>query len=312
MKAAKPPRPKLFPYPLGHSGQGWHAIAALVECPKEYQLKTVRGIGKGGEFMPDHFALGSLLHAARAQWLYDNRKGLLWKEAIRDYYERATKAGDRIRPELVNQAMTDFGGFVKYWSVRPTTQVLAIEHLLNPRGFYPNAPAWVHRTARLDSVETWKGKVWIGECKSTSGSAAKIADVYALNGQLLLQMALWSEEEDKQFGKLAGVLIDPIIKGRGGKPGTGAPRIAIPVERVKHALESFKRDFPTWVMLASTVNWNDRVERRVTACMRTFGACEYRELCSAGRLGSSRYEFKDGSPIIMWESEAGKEVPPWD
>jgi hypothetical protein len=82
------------------------------------------------------------------------------------------------------------------------------------------------------------------------------------------------------------------------------------VETVSHALTWFRKDFTTWVQQSGLVDWNASPERRLN-CMRPYGPCDYRDICTRGRDGSLGYEFEDGTPVLKWKSSPGKEVPPW-
>lgn len=306
-------RPRLFPMPTGHSGMGWHQIEPFTRCPKEYQYARVRKIRPHQPCLPEPLGVGLLLHAARAQWLYDDRaKTSPWREAMHAY---AKVIENEEHQKLSGGAFTiaerHFLGYVDYWSKRPTTKVLAVEHQLELRGLGADFPAWAHRTARLDSIEKHMGKTWIGEAKSTSGSAHQLADTYMLHGQILLQVALWGEKETAQFGPLAGVLIDPIIKSRGKAPSSGAPRIEIPIHTMGHALFWFKRDFKMWVMQASMIDRNSWVERR-PVCMRPYGPCSYRDLCLGGRRAANQYVDEHGKALTQWQPSDEQRVEPWE
>lgn len=306
---------KLLDLPTSSSSAGWHRIQSFVACPKEYQFLNVRGLTYQGAFLRSPLARGVLIHAARAQWLHDGRSpDSPWQaQMLKTIKDCLLKDKQRINPVDHALAIEDFRGYVSFWSKRPVTKVLAVEYPLHPRGLQPGAPAWAHRTARLDSIELHHGKAWIGECKSTSSSPSRVIDQYALNGQTLLQMALWGPDETAKFGELGGVLFDIIVKSNGSKASRGVfPRAALPVERVSHALAWFRKNFPAWVMQASMIQWNDDVPRNITACMRPHGACDFREMCMKGRDGSSRFVLGETKQSLMkWKPTIGKEVPPW-
>jgi len=301
-------RPKFFDMPTGHSGAGWHAIESFIRCPKEYQFAQVRRIKRGSPFIPAPLSIGLLLHAARAQWLYDERKGDLWKEGMQRYAAKTEAEEGKLAPGSMQAARDLFVGYESYWKVRPTTQVLAIEHLMSLRGVRSGAPAWAFRTARYDSIEKWRGKTWIGELKSTSDSANRLSEQYALHGQLLLQMALWGEEEDDTFGPLEGVLIDPMLK-RGAS--VGAPRIEIRKSECEHALSWFRKDLQMWLLQAQMVDWDAGVERKPN-CMRTYGPCEFRGLCLKGRKGANPFVLENGKALVTWQPSSGQTTPPWE
>ena len=217
----------------------------------------------------------------------------------------------RLHPSAFNVALETFEGYVDYWSKRPTTEVLAIEYPFEPRLLAPNAPEWAKRTARVDSIERWRGKTWIGEAKSTSSAPGRVADTYALHGQILLQMTLWGDDETERFGPLAGVLLDVMVKPQGKKPARGSERIPIELKDCEQALKWFRKDFVTWQMQTAMIDWNATVERRLV-CQRNYGPCEFRPLCLRGRAGSMRYALPDGSKLHEWKPSPGKEVPPWE
>ena len=305
---------KLFKYPLGHSGLGWHQISSFVECPKKYQFQTVRQIGLASEYTPDYFSYGTLAHGARAQWLMDGRRGDNWKRQIRRLAERMGEAGEMVDHAVIRDVLRDFQLYTEFWAVRPTTETLAIEHRLDPRGLVPDAPPWLHRTSRFDSVARWQRGTWIEEFKTTATGSKRVQELYSTDGQIFLMMSLWSELEIKKWGELEGVLIYPLVKGRKWK--VGAPPIPIRRKAVLHGLEDFKRDFPFWVMASGTIQWNDRVEKRRTACVGKHGPCPLIEMCTRGRDGAAKYVFTDGpqkgESVMKWKPTQGKEVPPWD
>lgn len=311
-----PPRPKLIPLPLGSSGKGWHEISPAFPCPKEYQFARIRQIQQRSVVLNDPLSIGLVFHAGRAQWFYDNYKGDLWRERMAEFVKEWNEREDKnLAPCALPIATECMEEYVRYWSVRPKGEVLAIEYELKPRPLCPEQAkpdmAWTWRSARLDSIERWRGKAWIGECKTTSDHPGRVKDLYLLNGQVLLQLALWSEEETAKFGSLGGVLLDIIKKPSGKNRAKAFPREAIPIESVQHALRWFRKDFPRWVMQCSSIQWNDHVERR-PVCVRKFGPCTYRNLCLKGKAGALNFVFPDGSPIYKWAPTPGREVAPWE
>ena len=126
-----------------------------------------------------------------------------------------------------------------------------------------------------------------------------------------MQCALWGEKETKQFGPLAGVLLDVIIKGSGSRRPKAQPRVAIAIEDMAYALEWFRKDVPFHFMNASSIQWGDSVERRITSCQRQYGPCQFRSLCLRGRAGANGFVLKDGTSLAQWKPSNGREVPPW-
>ena len=302
----------LLPFTFGATSHGWHAIESFTRCPKEYQLAKVRGIKPTTGAVPEPLSVGLLLHAARAQWLNDNYDGDLWQEAIEAYAAefQAAEQGT-LFPGATTTAQRTFKEYVKFWLVRPRTKPLAVEHEIRPRPLSPGAPEWAWRGARYDSIEFLNGKAWIGELKSTSRGVSHVHDQYLLHGQVLLQMALWGEEETKQFGPLGGVLLDVVQKWTPSRPAKAFPRVQLPVAAATSALKWFRKDFATWVMQTHLIDWNTSVERR-PVCQRSYGACDYKALCLSGRDGAVQYQLKDGTPLVRWQPSPGQTVPPWE
>ncbi len=304
-------RPELLPFSFGATALGWHQIQPFTICPKEFQFARVRGIKMRGNYLKEPLSYGLALHVCRAQWFYDEKKGDLWKKALEKYVaEYEAHEHIALAPGTESFALSVFGEYVKYWSVRPQTISLAAEYEIKPRALVKDAPQWAWRGARLDSVEKWRNLAWIGELKSTSNSPSKVHDLYILNGQTMLQAALWGPEETEKFGPLGGILLDIIVKPSGKKPARAVDRIPLRLAQMEHALTWFRRDFTTWVMQSSLIRWNDTVERR-PVCMRPHGPCDFRDLCLKGHRGSIGYTLKDGTPLSKWKPSEGKEVPPW-
>ncbi|UOF77405.1 pD-(D/E)xk nuclease superfamily [Caudoviricetes sp.] len=304
----------LVPFQHGASQRGWHALESWLLCPKEGQLKNVRKVRPRLTQPAEHFTVGGMLHTCRAQYLNDRRDGDLWRKALELYSAELRARKTEVTQAMVRLVQDVFGVYVSYWRVRPTTTPLAVEYDLGLRGVSPNTPEWAYRTARLDSIEHHQGKAWIGEMKSTSHSQNRVTDMYALHGQLLLQMALWSDEETKLFGPLGGVLLDIVKKPDGTHQPKAYPRVAIAYETVKFALDWFKKDLVTWQMQIGMVDWNATVERR-PACMRTFGPCTYRDLCLSGERAGITFEYESSPGVFVsldkWKPTKGKEVQPW-
>lgn len=283
-------------------------------CPKEHQFRHVRKVrfaplGPGAPIRM-HFAVGLLFHVARAQWFNDGYDGHLWVTAMKEFIKRYPKeTGESLPDGCFDIAFRTFKTFKRYWKLTPKGKVLAVEYELEPRGLTPDAPQWAWRGARLDSIEKWPDGVWIGEAKTSYAGDKGVKDMYALHGQPLLCMALWSDKEVKRFGPLKGVLLDPMKKADAKQNGKAYPRIRLPLRTYGHALEWFKKDFTQWVMMSENVQWNDHVTR-IMHCNRSFGPCDFRALCLNGRDGALGYEI-DGEPLHQVKPSKGKEVAPW-
>lgn len=307
---------KLVPFEVGPTSHGWHKMEAFAAgCPQEHLYRHVRNIryrpmgADAPMFM--HFAVGILVHVARAQWLNDGYKGQLWLTAMKKFHaEHKKMTGEELPDGAYGIALRTFQAYVAYWTQAMKSKVLAVEYEVKPKKFDAKAPDFVKRGARFDSIERWQGKTWIGELKTSYGGASGVQDMYALHGQPLLAMALWGKEETEKFGDLAGVLLYPVKKATLKDPGKIYPPIPLKKEKYAFALDWFKRDFATWVMQTQLMDWNSRPERRPN-CVRPFGPCEYREICLHGRDGTLGYVMEDGSPMHAWKPSPGKEVPPW-
>lgn len=305
-------QPALVPFTFGASKKGWHSIQSFTICPKEFQLSKVRGIRARGVGVPEPLSVGLLLHVARAQWLADGFKGDRWLEAMRLYASVYKQHEHRdLFPTAVETATKTFTAYVTYWGMRPRWKTLAVEHEIIPRALTPGDPEWAWRGARVDSVELHNGKIWLGELKSTWEGPKGVHDLYKLNGQTLLQAALWSNLEEQKFGgPLAGIALDVMLKAQGNKAGKAFPRIYLPMRDFEHALTWFRPDMRTWIMQSSAITWNSTVERR-PVCERSWGPCEFKDLCLLGRDGGVAYQLPDGTPLHKWEKKKGQEVPPW-
>lgn len=306
----KGPKPGMLTLPTEATSKGWHHLEPFTICPKEFQLKRVRGIRLRGVFMPEPLAIGLIVHAGHAQWLHDGYQGELWRGQMVKYLADLERR-NRITSVCLPLATRCMEGYVKHWSVRPRPQVLAVEHELGPKPLIKGAPEWTWRSARLDSIVSWRKQTWIKELKTTSSTAGRVRNLYMLHGQPLLQVALWGEEETARFGPLAGVLLDSILKPSGRREARGTDLQPLPIAQMQVALKWFRNDFTLWVMQSSAIVWNSQVERR-PVCVRAQSACDFRAMCLRGRAGSNSYVFEDGSPVSAWAPSPGKEVPPWE
>ncbi len=305
--------PRLVPFSFGASSRGWHAIESFIRCPKEYQFSKVRQVQPRTMHLPEPLSVGLLIHAARAQYLWDMRDPANWEEAVTLYAETfPLREKQRLAPNAIDIAMRTFREYVRYWKVRPAPRPLAVEHEIKPKALIDGAPPWAWRGARLDSVERWQGKAWIGEAKTTSSSWKKVNDTYLLHGQTMLQAALWGREETERFGPLGGILMDVIVKPSGKKEAQPQPRVAMPIEKMQTAMKWFVRDFTTWVMQTHLVTWDATVERKPN-CMRAYGPCDYRDLCLYGKKGTGGFVVGDArAPLQNWTAVPGKSVSPWE
>ncbi len=308
----------------GPSGLGYSEIEAYLRCPKEYQLGAVRKMSRPLTNTPDYFAIGSFLHAGRARWMAEkfDLSDETWKKIIADI--DATRSGFPLpSSELAySMALRYMHEYVDHWSIREKPTIVAVEHMLGPvRIDFRTVETGVEnteRTARLDDFGFYPeagGKLMIGECKTTAGSIADVANQYTMHGQPALQQLLWAlaPQGEATYGKVHGMVLDVIQKGSGGKRCEFA-RLAIDVpERllviVRHQLsEALKHK--------AQVTWDSQVERRITSCTRLIGkariACAFRDVCLYGRAGTMGMTFEDGSPVPNWQPSEGKETAPWD
>ena len=304
----------------GPSGKGYSEIEAYLRCPKEYQFAKVRGIGKPTSVIPDHFAIGSFLHAGRARWLASKCavSAEVWEQMRADVTR--TREGFPLPCNDVAEttALRYLQEYVDHWSVRAKPNIVAVEHMLGPSLLDPNQPA-TERTARLDDFGFYEeagGKLAIGECKTTSAPVSDVANQYTLHGQPYLQKMLWdvAPQGAALFGQVAGMVLDVVQKGYGGKRCQFA-RLFVPYEK---RVEDWFRFQLSRALIAKDGMRSDTpdVERRITSCTRLIGkarvACEFRDLCQFGKSGSLGYTDQQGNFISQWQQSEGNNVAPWE
>ena len=301
----------------GASGAGYSELEPWLRCEKEYQLAQVRGISHPTSVIPDYFAVGAFVHAGRARW-FASAQGLgdeVWQQIRADI--TATREGFPLpcNEGAERDALRFVQEYVDYWSVREKPKIVAVEHMLGPADLLDGADS--ARTARLDDFGFYPeagGALCIGECKTTNGSVGDVANQYTLHGQPTLQRLLWDAAPQGRatYGEVAGMVLDVIKKGYGGKRCEFS-RIFIPHdERVQLWAKS---ELAKATIAKNATVWDSDTRRNMTACTRLIGkarvACGFRDLCMSGRGGAAGYVFRDGSRIVEWKPTEGQTVPPW-
>ncbi len=302
----------------GPSGAGYSELEPFLRCEKEYQLAKVREITKPTAQTPDYFAVGSFVHAGRARWLASGcGVGAEVWDAIRADVD-ATRSSLPLpcSEQSVSDALRFIQEYVDHWSVREKPKIVAVEHLLGPSDLLDGADS--ARTARLDDFGFYPeagGALCIGECKTTTAPISDVANQYTLHGQPTLQRLLWdaAPQGAATYGTVAGMVLDVVQKGYGGKR-CAFSRIFVPHD--DRVLLWAKSSLAKATIAKNALAWDSEAERRITSCTRLIGkarvACAYRDLCQSGKAGAAGYVFKDGRRIVEWEPTEGQTVPPWE
>lgn len=303
----------------GRTPAGWHQIESFIRCPKEYQFAEVRGIRIPSQTTPDHFAIGTLLHVAKAAWF---ELGFKADEAAMAHITKlvanaATLNKLPVTLQAEQRAMAYFLEYVEHWAPRPKPKVIAAEYTLGPAPLLQGDPKELWRTARVDDVSRYEeagGGLCIGETKSTGDSIAACAQQYTLHGQPMLQALLWDSAPQgaAKHGPITGVMLDVIQKGYSGQRSKFG-RVLVPI--TQHALQWFARSLQGYVKASRRVEWDTEVPRNITACTRMVGrgrvACPYRDLCMYGRSAAMKYVLANGTNLGVWKPSYPNQVQPW-
>jgi hypothetical protein len=303
----------------GPSGKGYSEVEAYLRCPKEYQYAKVRGIGKPAGQMPDHFAIGSFLHAGRARWLASKCvvSDEVWQQMRADITRTRESFPLPCSDLAETTALRYLQEYVDHWSVREKPNVVAVEHMLGPAPLFDDEPG-TERTARLDDFGFYPeagGKLCIGECKSTSAPISDVANQYTLHGQPYLQKILWdlAPQGAALFGQVSGMVLDVVQKGYGGKRCNFA-RLYVPYE--ERVQKWFRFQLGRALVERSAITATSPAERRITSCTRLIGkarvACEFRDLCQHGKAGSLGFTDQEGKLISQWQASESNVIAPWE
>lgn len=306
----------------GASAKGWHRIESYFICPKRYQFEQVRRITKPRSGRPPYFLVGSMVHAGRAAWL----TGQDVAAALRKTVEASeAETGVPTHPDVIRLAQTYVDQYIDFWSLRPKPKTVATEYtvMADLEDFHrPGGDTdWSTRTARLDDVSYYPeggGKLWLGECKTTSTDIGTTVLEYQQHGQPMLQQLLWERAANGEalFGKVAGVMLDVVKKGYDGRKSEFA---RIPLEFTEHQLDWFQVELLKALEHAETMEWEDRwIDRNIANCSRMIGnrrvACPYAELCKYGRDAELEYCFEGGGRLsdVVKQDPMGASVYAWD
>ena len=299
----------------GASSAGYHQIEAYLRCPKMYQLKMVRKIRTPLSGTPAYFAVGAMFHAARAVWFTSGFPA--WADCadpIRAAIAKVEKEYTLPVPEsAAKDAFRYAQEYVEHYSGRPHPKTVAAEYLLGPAGV-----GGEDRTARIDDVSYYSeggGKLYIGESKTTSTDIGTAVTEYTLHGQPMLQVLLWraANQGRAQYGDVAGVMLDVVQKGYGGKHCQFA---RVPIEVTEHSLSWYSKALGEAVRQSKLVTWDSEVERRITSCSTMIGTrrcpCAYQSLCRFGRDAALEYVMEDGKRLTDFEADSERNVMPWE
>lgn len=303
----------------GASEAGWHKIEDFYRCPKEFQLRHIRGVRVPQVQTPEHFAIGIMFHAGRARW-FANRfdaspKG--WKSIQRAVREAAAEGNLPTSVASEQTALKYLTEFIQHYSMLPKPDPIAAEYKLGPVALNVGDPFPLWRTARLDDVSRYPeagGKLCIGESKTTSTSVADVVATYELHGQTMLQMLLWRMDPngEKKHGKAEGIMLDVTVKGYGGAKSKFG-RIFIPITNWQ--IDWFAKDLRNQVFASNAVDWNSNAGRNTANCTRLIGrgriACDYKDLCRLGPDGTSKYVVGKGVALKTYAKQHPEQVSPW-
>lgn len=315
------------PVPVGLGGPtnaGWHSCEAGIWCKKEGQYKYVRGVHVPQLQVPDHFAVGAMLHGGRAAWFglkfaADNKSIAAVKDAA---YKVAEELESQNRGHVSAKAKADvlkyLDEYISHWVTRPKPQPVAAEYPVGPAPLQAGDQFPLWRTARLDDVSYYPealGGLCIGEAKTTSGSVQDAINQYTLHGQPILQYILFKNAEngERAHGPLKGIVLDIIKKGYGKERSQFARHFVEVTERTQ---AWYVQNMRAYLRQFAAMEWDSDVERNIMACTRMVGrarmACEYRDLCMHGKTAAGNYVLRDGQPMSSWKPSPGQTVPPWE
>jgi len=323
----RPPSARQREVILGEGGPteaGWHNAFPFLRCLKAGQLEVVRGVTVPVVQTPSHFAKGILLHAGRARWfsLRFDTSEKAWRKVLAAMEMAAEQDKLPINPKDMQASVALMSAYIEHYSKLPQPDPIAAEYKIGPppkelvemdkKGLVLN------RTARLDDVSRYPEggmKLYLGECKTTSGSPQDVLREYELHGQIMTQIALWElcPEGAKKYGPVEGVMLD-IIK----KPERGAKPVfaRIPVRVTRFQMKWFIESMQHHLKIQNAIGWDSEVPRNPTACTYMAGRarvdCTFKDLCRYGGDISGKYIMKDGTSLKAHKPEPGRMKMPWE
>lgn len=306
--------------PLGATEKGWHSIEAFLRCPKEGQYAKIRRIVSPKHQTPDYFAVGQLMHVAKAHWFLNNfRTDAKFHASLLVAVQKAAEQNKLpVTLKAEQTALKYFEEYIAHYSLRERPQVVAAEYLLGPVPLRPDHPLYAFRTARLDDVSFYPeagGALCLGETKTTSGSVADCIKQYSLHGQIAMQLALWkaAPQGEAMHGPVAGVMLDVIQKGYSGQPCKFGRQL---IRLTDRTLLWFSSNLERTLKAAMAMTWDSDARRNIGSCTRMAGRarvpCEYQSLCIHGKSASINYLFEDGKSLLTWKPDDSRKVGPWE
>ncbi len=261
----------------GASGRGWSSYQKLMACPRQFQLRYIIKV-KSEERAA--LGVGSCWHTFIALY-YLNMKALMTdneEEGPRPSAMRDALLKIGADAVLIAEAWRLFEYYADHWEgVGDYLEPLAIEHYVqDPR---------TRRTARYDLIArvTDDGKahgvvpgIYIIESKTSSAWGEKTANSFHLDGEVVGQLALWRKARPqlaRKFGKLQGVIINVVTKGK--VPRCHREIVATPTKVVNaqwHDLDFWEA---TEAFYRAAGHW----PKSLAACWGRYGPCDYVERC---------------------------------
>lgn len=308
---------------MGESGgteAGFHQMGDGMGCNKEYQYRYIRGIHVPARNTPDHFAVGSQLHAGKARWFSKHfaTDAKTWASVQMAMRMEMDKEKLPVTQKALQMGERYMREYIEHWSKRPKPTPIACEYKLGPTALEKGDPFFMWRTARLDDVSRYPealGKLCIGETKTTSDTIPSLIAKYELHAQLLLQMLLWKMDPlgEAKFGTIAGVMLDVVRKSYDEKPSQFQRHfISVP----QFAMTWFPRALKAHLRALAPIDWDFDALRNPSRCTRKEGrmlvSCEFKPLCLHGRNASNKYVLGKGESLLSWKPGPGKVIAPWE
>lgn len=254
--------------PGGPSERGWTVFSTFMTCPYKFKLRYRVGAPVEGSEAPTvALEVGGLWHLLTA----NEYLAQLEEPAMEQGFLVDGLLARGVSAQVISEAQRLHAGYQNYYENDYLTP-LAVE--LIPTSDLM-ATCRYDLIARAEGSQTVPDGVWIVEHKTASRLDRSTQEGWKNDGQILIQIAAWKRAKlDKKFGRLAGVIVNLVVK-------TKLPqfvRIVLPVNAKQ--VRAHLADLDAWDVLQRLCEVTGTWPRNRASCVGRYGLCEFFSHCA--------------------------------